>query len=369
VSNQFIRKCGLIVYAASSAGQGAPSSTPSGTGQPGNPINISGPGQPLNISPSAPGVDLSAFRIQFKTTAMDVDVPPEAIIRVYNLSNSTVQNIQNEFQNVTLQAGYENGNFGVIFQGSIIRIRKGRLSNIDTFVDMLCGNLDAVYNFGFVSGAIKSGSSQQDALDSLKTSVANSPAAQTSPNALAAGVKYGSIPDSFGTGGTLPRGKVQFGLARDYWTDIANSTGTQWSIGPDGTVNFVQSTGYLPGNPVPINSQTGMIGVPEATQQGIEVKTLLNPNIKNGTQILLDNASITTTAVTNPTAYGDFSLASAGFTANTNTDGSYKSIVVEHEGDTRGAGNDWFTRVVCLSIDPSANPNASVPAGGPSGLY
>ena len=361
MSNQFIRKCGLIVYGLVSTGLGAPSSSVS------SPLSIS-PGAvaaaptPLQpaIAPAQPGLDLSQFRIQFKVAAMDVDVPPTAIIRVYNLAASTAQQIQNEFQNVVLQAGYQNGNFGVIFQGSIIRIRKGRVSNIDSFVDIMASNLDAIYNFGVVSKSVAaSGTSYQGRLSAVAQGVQDSPAAAGTPNALAAGVKYGNIPSNFGTGGVLPRGKVLFGLAREKWTELANSQQCHWSVGPDGSVNFIPDAGYLPGQAVVINAQTGMIGVPEATQQGIEVRTLLNPSIKLGTQIQLDNASINTTTNLQATGFPDYS--NFAFFANTSSDGTYRVLVAEHEGDTRGTGDgSWVTKITALSLDPSASPTSSV---------
>jgi hypothetical protein len=36
-------------------------------------------------------------------------------------------------------------------------------------------------------------------------------------------------------------------------------------------------------------------------------------------------------------------------------DGYYKIIVLEHEGDTRG--NPWYSNIVCLAVDMSANAN------------
>src|ERR1700678_3493243 len=89
---QFIRKIGLVV-------------SPAGGGQ---------------------GVDLSQMHIKFHVEGMSFDRPKSAIIRVYNLAASTVATIQKEFQQVMLQAGYENGAYGVIFSGTILRIRTGK---------------------------------------------------------------------------------------------------------------------------------------------------------------------------------------------------------------------------------------------------
>ena len=350
MSAQFIRKCSLIVYGQGSIGQSPPSS-PGALGPDGTPLIEVSP------APALPGMELGQFRIQFRVAAMDVDAPPTAIIRVLNLASSTVQQIQQEFQNVVLQAGYEGGNFGVIFQGSIIRTRVGRLNNIETFLDIMASNFDAVYNYGVVSRTLAAGADARTIASGIQQAVSTSPAAQASPNALQAGMSYGSIPNSFGTGGTLPRGKVMFGLAREKLRDLAETNSCTWSVGPDGRVNIIPLNNYLQsGLAVAINADTGMIGVPEATQSGIEVRTLLNPLIVLGTAIQLDNDSINTTL--NNSAVGFPSYSSFAFFANTNTDGTYRALVVEHEGYTRGSGDDWLTKITALSIDASGSGGA-----------
>lgn len=376
MANQYLRKTSLIVY-------GQPS-TPGGTGlavpsAPATDAGATGAAPPtssgrLYVSPNQapaqqqpsdqPGIELGALRCTFSVSAMDVDTPPTALIRVYNLAESTAQQVQKEFQSVTLRAGYEDGNFGVVFTGTIIRVKKGRLSNIDSFVDIMASNLDIIHNFGFVNISVAAGASQKDILNAAQNSVNNSSVVQGLAGAGAQGLQYGYIPQSAGTGGTLPRGKVMFGLAREQMTKTADTNGWVWSIGPDGKVYFHPLTGYLPGEAVVINAQTGMIGVPVATTQGIEVSCLLNPSIKPGTRIQLNNSDITTTKNTYRgagfPAYSDYQ-----FFANTSTDGVYVALVVEHEGDNRGRGDDWRTNIIALALDQSgASGSGTVPAYG-----
>lgn len=148
-----------------------------------------------------------------------------------------------------------------------------------------------------------------------------------------------------------------FGLARDYLNDLSDTAGCTWFIGNDSKVNLLQVTGYLPNKAVVKNAQTGLIGVPEATQQGIEFDCLLDPNIQVGTRVQLNNAGITTTVnrenIGFP-AYSDFQ-----FFANTANDGIYRALVVEHHGDSRGFGDDWKTHVVALALDQSVTPNVT----------
>ncbi len=160
------------------------------------------------------------------------------------------------------------------------------------------------------------------------------------------------------TGGVLPRGKVLFGLAAAHLNDIADTGNCSWTI-ENGKLVFTSNTGYQPGEAVVLNSQTGMVGIPEATTNGIEVSALLNPNIKIGTRVQIDNASINQTQINQqgfPT-YTDLT-----FVANTSADGFYRALVVSHSGDSRG--NDWYTKMTCLAIDASAAAGSSVLAYG-----
>jgi hypothetical protein len=292
---------------------------------------------------------------------MDIDSPPTARIRVINLSDTTAKLIQQEFSGVVLQAGYENGNFGVIFQGTIIRVRKGRLSNIDTYVEILASNFDLLYNYGFVNKTVAKGSSAQDRANAIAAAANQSAAVQSAAAQVqqvqTSGWQYGYISNSFGTGGVLPRGKVMFGLARKYMNHLTDTQGATWSIDPSGKVQIISYNDVLPGQAVVINAQTGMVGIPEATQQGVEVGCLLNPNIKTGQQIQLDNASINTT--TNRSNIGFPAYSDFEFFASTSDDGIYRALVVEHEGDSRGEGADWLTKITALAVDQSVPAGAS----------
>jgi hypothetical protein len=86
---------------------------------------------PPPSSPLNQGIDLSEMRIEFRVNAADVETPNTAIIRVYNLSEATATQVAGEFDRVILEAGYEDGNFGTIFQGTIKQFRRGRVSRTD----------------------------------------------------------------------------------------------------------------------------------------------------------------------------------------------------------------------------------------------
>lgn len=287
-------------------------------------------------------LDLSALRIVFAVKRSDTVTPNIADIKVYNLDEQTAIQIRKEFTQVILQAGYP-GNFGVIFKGNIKQVIIGRESATDTFIEIMAGDGDRAYNFAIVNTTIAAGATQQDQVK----------AAVTSMNSK--GVTQGQTGEGSLNEKELPRGKVMYGSSRKYLTNVADNSGASWSI-QDEKVNFVAQKGYLPGERVVLTSKTGMIGTPEQTNVGVNVKCLLNPNIKIASRIVIDNKSIAQFKI-------DLSIvnSAANIPAPVTADGTYYVLVVEHKGDTRGI--EWYSTLVCLNIDVTTNPINSVQLG------
>ena len=285
-------------------------------------------------------LDLSALRIKFKVKKTGVMTPNAGDIIVYNVSANTEKLIQNEFTNVILQAGYL-GNFGLIFKGNIKQFIAGRESATDTFINLNCGDGDKAYNFAVINQTIKAGASPQGQLNAGLAAMAN----------MGVGTGYtGQLP-----GVALPRGKVIYGNARDHLKRLADTYGFTWSM-QDGNVVFLSQGAHLPNQAVVITSKTGMIGTPQQTTEGIDVKCLLNPNIKVHGRVQINNAAIAKMKI-------DFWTpgSAANYPATLNRDGMYYPLVIEHSGDTRG--QDWYTNLKLLTVDVSSNPIDSVQAG------
>ena len=340
---QYIRKIGLVVYAP----QGAPSGQ-GGIGSDTVASQSSSAASPQNSSNN--GLDLSNMHIKFHVEGMSFDRPKIAIIRVYNLAIATQNKIKQEYQAVTLQAGYENGAYGIIFSGTIKRIKTGRESAVDTFLEIMAADADLL-SFTYVNKTLAAGSTQQQKAQTvIDAAMANGAITSSDTTALA------------GTGGvnlSATRAQVQFGWGVAQLNDVASTTNTSWFV-ENGVLKFVSNTGYLAGQAVVLNSQTGMVGIPEATNNGIEVSALLNPNIKIGTRVQIDNAAINQTQSNSNVGFPTFNDYT--FIANVTNDGFYRVLVVAHSGDTRG--NEWYTKMTCLALDASAAPGSSVLAYG-----
>lgn len=280
----------------------------------------------LVVSEGPVTLDLSEMRIVFTVRQFDLQTPTNAVIRIYNLSKSTAKNIEQEFTGVTLQAGYQNGPYGLIFKGTIIQVRRGRESPVDTYTDIVAANWDEANNFSVVNKTLQ-GATPQMQLDTLFGVM---------------GIKPGYISPL--PSKTLPRGKVLFGMARDRLRDVNNDTGTRYSYTNDG-IQVIAATDVLQGNAVVLNAQTGMIGLPEQTEDGIEVTSLINPNYRIGGQVQINNSSIQKATI-DPSVQG---LNNATILAQMlDADGNYKILVVNHQGDTRGT--PWYSHLICVGL-------------------
>lgn len=284
-------------------------------------------------------LDLSFLRIKFAVKRSGVMTPNVADIRVYNLDIETASIIKKEFTKVILDAGYV-GNHGVIFKGNIKQAILGRENATDTFIDLVGGDGDLAYNYSVLNKTIAAGSLPLDQL--------NAAAASMSPQGVNQGY-VGALPQS-----RLPRGKVMYGNSRDYLRNIADSSGSTWSI-QDEQIVFIKESTYLPSTAVVLSSKSGIVGTPQQTVEGINIKSLLNPKLKIHGRVKIDNASV---------EQYKLNQFVPGSPANTPVplthDGVYYILVAEHSGDTRGL--EWYTSMVTLNIDPSSNPLNSVGA-------
>jgi len=298
----------------------------------------------LKVGDANSALDLSDMRIRFAVRRGDFKTPNSADIRVYNLSPDTVRRVQKEFERVVLQAGYA-GNYGVIFDGTIKQVRRGRESQTDTYIDITAADGDSAYNFAVMNVTLAAGSTASDHLEQALRSMESRGITMGEGPALAIN--------------RLPRGKVFYGMTRDFLDILGKTQDVSWSF-QDGKLTLIPNNAYLPGEAVVINSATGMIGLPEQTQNGINVRTLLNPGIRIGKRLQIDNTSIqqyryglgVTAAKSNEFVFKQANIADDGF---------YKSIVVDHYGDTRG--NDWYTDTICLAVD-STLPIGLLPQTG-----
>jgi len=263
------------------------------------------------------------------------------------MSKATIKRIieNSEFKSVVINAGYEKGNYGVIFQGYIKQFRIGKESNVDSYLDILASDGDIAYNQAFVNETMAKGSTRADVIN--------------------AAAKAMNLPVDYGIFKTdvqhIPsiRGKVLFGMARDKIKNESNNLNSGWSI-QNGRIQIIPQNSYLKGEIVKLNSASGLIGIPEQTDEGIRFRCLLNSKLRIGGLVQIDNSIINQTmqsvnsnsSINGPVQlpaqiqYNSYRLQPL---APLSDDGVYRLFVVEHEGDTRG--QPWYSNLIGLAMD------------------
>lgn len=284
--------------------------------------------------------DFSEFRVVFDIQNADRESPNNAVIRIYGLSRTTIKElIQNdEYQLVTVGAGYTDGNYGMIFSGNIKQYRHGKEDATSMYLDILAADGAKAYEQAFLSSSVAAGAGSSNADD--LNAVAKASGLTT---------EYGVIKSTNFFKPSI-RGKVRFGLARMYARNAARSSNCGWSI-QNGVLTVIDNSGYRRDEIVVLNSASGLIGIPEQTDEGIRLTCLLNSKIQIGDMIRIDNNLINSLDYaansTSPTPYNK--RVGLQPLAPLIENGLYRVLVAEHEGDTRG--NNWYTHIIGLAMD------------------
>lgn len=281
---------------------------------------------------SGNGLDLARLHVRFQVNHWIVSTPNTLVARIYNLSDATTQRINDEFTLVELSAGYP-GQYGRIFRGTIKQLRRGRESATDTYLDLFAADADIAHNWAVINRSLAAGWTPEQVRRACLQSFGGADPKVTD----------GKTTEGLGQN-QAPRGSVYFGMTRETMQDLATTYRMNWNLN-DNELNMIAESAYLPGDAVVINETTGMIGVPQQTQEGITVTTLLNPNVGAGMLVKINQADIAQYLKNN--APIGLSYTATDLPAfHTAADGLYKVLYVDHVGDTRG--NEWETRLTCI---------------------
>ena len=274
-------------------------------------------------------LDLSNLAFRFETSIQLIASPKTLKVKVYNVAPRTLQIILQEGLQIELIAGYSQS-YSTIFSGQIRQVSIGKENGTDTFVDIQATDNDLLFRDGFISTTISAGSTNTQRLRQVH-GILNTPEQELLINSTDPGTQ-------------LPRGKVFHGKAVNYFDSTAAQLGSSYHVENNKLIiNDINK--YTSDEKVIIDRSTGMIGLPQQTIQGIQVKCLLNPNIKLGAGILLDNNSIQI----KQQAFGVSEEPKWELNTNPlNSDGIYKVISITHEGSIRGS--NWYTNIICYTV-------------------
>lgn len=263
-----------------------------------------------------------------------------ADISIYNLDQATAAqivgnpsfspNVVTQGMKVILEAGYYNGNFGTIWEGIVIQPLWDRENVVDFKLTLHCavGLLESTRNFVNNTYAIVG---QQDL---IKKMLADSYfPVNVDPKRIS-----GDIPNT-----PSDRPVTVFGNPKRYLDMIAaDNNANSWLDDHGFAIATMTSDVMSDADVIVYTPETGIIGVPVQTQDGVSFTLLLDARVavqKPFMQVKIDN-----TVIQQEKRIADPSGSQPGLLDPT---GTYAVIGVEHIGDTRG--QDWYTRVVGMT--------------------
>ena len=261
------------------------------------------------------GIEVTNLKCVFSVEKSMTEDPNPSIIQIYNLAPNTRNDILANGTRVIIEAGYEGPQYGLIYDGDIVRSLKRGPNSIDKITELVAQDGDMFFNNGFVSVSYAAGYTSEDVLRNM--------ARVGDPD-----ITIGSISQNM-NGTQLARGKAMFGQPKDYARDIAKGEGALFYI-CDRKLNMVKPMD-LPGDQIiSLTPQSGLVGTPEQTEDGIKALCLLNPLLNINKLVYVANHLVQQDA-----NLGGLST------------GVYKIISLKHSGDTRG--DEWHTEFIGIA--------------------
>lgn len=277
----------------------------------------------------AGSLDVSALRCTFNIEKSVNETPNYAHIVLYNLAAPTIAQIK-AGDEVVLSAGYEQGNYGMIFRGEVVQPYVTRKDGVDILLHLICQDGDAFLNTAVTAKTLEKGSTVKDVVDTCSS------------------IPQNKISDKIKNGDSYIRGKVLFGQSSSYLKDAAISTETQFYV-DNGEINIVGAKDYEDAPTFELNADTGLIGDPSQTDDGVSAKCLINPAFKLNTLVHIDSSSIAAKALQNAES------TPSSFSAN----GVYRIVKLVFQGDTDS--DEWYCTFDAITQDGS-NPAGTTTA-------
>ena len=325
------------------------------------------------VDKNGKGIDLGDFKVTFSINRFNLSSQTRVgTFRIYNLSTDTVQRIVGEeFTRVRAIAGYDGiapevkadqvgvarevnsgdvgqqdgRNHGVIFDGEIRYSVTGKENPVDTFVLIQAVDAHQAYATSITSMTLAAGYTVADVQRAAMKDF------------VAKGAGQGNLPPMPPT--VFPRGRVLFGMTRDLMDNVAEQCTATWMF-VDGKMEMVADNQVVH-DAIELNSTTGLIGMPQQTiGNGINVRSLINPNIRVNGLIHLNQASVYRAQLGSndiAMAEGRISVQNQNGNITLNgttsqpasiaTDGVYKVVGIMYTGDTRG--QPWYMDMMCMA--------------------
>ena len=287
-------------------------------------------------------INVSDLKCSFKCSYTNNVCLTVGTLVVYNMNAATEKGIIDEAFQIAIYGGYEQGQFGEIFTGDIVQVIRNRENGIDYRLEIIAIQGRHYLEINHCRAAV---AAQSKAREIVQAVCKNSEIP----------IKTGEISDNM-TQRPLPRGKILFGKPYKYLRDIAIANNAFFKLNNKNEVEMHCMYDEIPKDmALYLTPESGLVGTPKYSDNGIIIKMLLDPRVKIGSMIKIDNEIIQRQAMSIDTSMkamdGKGGKQPQDTTQNQTSmfdqDGEYMVLSVTHSGDTWG--DDWSTEVVGLS--------------------
>lgn len=261
--------------------------------------------------------DTKRLSISFKFRKSTDNKPNQNSCTIFNLSETTRNKISETGNLIEIYAGYEV--LKLVSVGNIFRVSHYK-HGTDWVTSIKFGDGQLDYDTRRFTKSYEKGGSLRsifnDVAESFNLPIVNESKKIDKKNDI-----------------TLPSSLTLDGLSKDVLSEISEQHDIEWSI-QDGAINLIDLDSVIEETAIVINHETGLLDHPEITEQGINVRVLLNNDILPNKLIDVQPVSIQITSE---------KLKDA---RNSSANGLFKCILVDISGDNFGGGIDMKIQAV-----------------------
>ncbi|MNS95611.1 hypothetical protein D3C72_1298780 [compost metagenome] len=250
------------------------------------------------------GRSWEGLRVAFKIEKHGDATPNTADVTITNLSPESRAYIKKGMA-LRLEAGYEGTGMKLLFTGAI-QVPESERVGADWQTRLQAGDGVREYRSTVISESFGPKTSEGSVIKAIADKMG-----------LTIGELKGLSDEKYAQGRSLS------GPARSHLDRLCASRGLRWSI-QDGALQIIPAGQGLSGSAVVLSPATGLVGTPKHLPGGgYRVVSLLQGGINPGRVITLESAT---------------------------AKGSFVAEVVEHDGDSHGAGASWTTTIDLVPI-------------------
>ncbi|WP_432443036.1 phage protein [Martelella lutilitoris] len=248
------------------------------------------------------------IRIEFSINKGISSKQNSADIRLYNLTESHRNAMGKEFDSITLEAGYippgDDGNVGVIFKGAVRDVEHEKTQDGNIITTISCGDGDKAIRKATISKSYPKGTPVKTVVKDIY--------AEMEKKGMARG--EWKFPDNMKE--TFDRPYAMCGMCSRELDVIGKGHKFYWSSQNE-TLEIIPGDGTV-GGIVLLTPDTGMIGTPSITDNGVRVSCLLNPEIRPNRRVQIKSDTLEMNA-----SNGIYRVSEVSFTGN-NQDGEFR---------------------------------------------